>query len=137
MADLSRFLSAQAKNFQDAADELKAGRKQTHWMWYVFPQMRGLGRSETARFYGIENMDEARAYLKHDVLGPRLIQVTELTLLHPDRTVYQIFSSPDDMKFVSSMTLFEAASGQPESIFGKALDIFNEGRRDAATLALL
>ena len=108
---LNRFVTAQAPVFAAALDELKAGRKQSHWMWFVFPQLRGLGHSAMAEFYGISSLAEARAYLAHPLLGPRLILCTETVLALQGRSVHAIFGSPDDLKFCSSMTLFAIATG--------------------------
>ena len=99
-------MTAQRSTFSTALDELKVGRKRSHWMWFIFPQLRGLGRSATAEFYGISSLDETRAYLAHPVLGPRLILCTETALAVEGRSVHAIFGSPDDLKFCSSMTLF-------------------------------
>lgn len=132
---LARFVEAQARNYADALAELEAGRKRSHWMWYVFPQLAGLGLSPTARFYGIASLDEARDYLAHPVLGPRLTGATRAVLSHPDRSLHAIFGSPDDMKFRSSMTLFAEASAEP--LFRRALATFGDGRPDPRTLELL
>lgn len=134
--DLSRFVDAQAPVYARALAELRRGRKESHWMWFVFPQLAGLGRSPTARFYAIGSLDEAGAYLAHSVLGPRLIECTEAVLAHRDRSAEAIFGSVDAMKLRSSMTLFEAAAGD-SGTFGQTLDSFFGGARDAATLALL
>jgi uncharacterized protein (DUF1810 family) len=106
--DLNRFVIAQAPVFAAALDELKAGRKRSHWMWFIFPQLRGLGHSSMAEFYGISSLDEGRAYLAHPLLGPRLILCTETVLALQGRSLHAIFGSPDDMKFRSSMTLFSS-----------------------------
>lgn len=140
--DLARFVTAQDRVWDNVRAELAGGRKRTHWMWFVFPQMRGLGRSPTARYYAIAGLDEARAYLAHPTLGARLHEATELVLRHEDRPLYAIFGSPDDLKLVSSMTLFEAAEGEGTSAFGNAgfgnvLARMNGGGRDRATLDLL
>ncbi|MCB8882623.1 DUF1810 domain-containing protein [Acidisoma cellulosilytica] len=135
--DLRRFVTAQAPVFETVLAELKAARKRSHWMWFVFPQLRGLGRSPTARLYGIETIDEAQAYLDHTLLGPRLILCTR-TVLHSDgASLHGIFGSPDDMKFRSCMTLFEATGSEESGVFGAALDRWCAGERDAATLRLL
>src|SRR5882724_3520289 len=115
--DLERFVKAQAPVFGAALDELKAGHKRTHWMWFVFPQLRGLGHSTMAEIYGIASLDEARAYLAHPVLGPRLRQCTEAVLAVADRSLHAIFGSPDDAKFRSSMTLFAEAAQERDSNF--------------------
>jgi uncharacterized protein (DUF1810 family) len=134
--DLDRFVVAQAPVYKAVLDELRAGEKHSHWMWFIFPQLRGLGCSPTALKYGIENLEEARAYLEHPVLGPRLIECTEATLRAQDRTLHQIFGSPDDLKFRSSMTLFCEAVGA-ETVFRQALDRYCDGQKDPATLNLL
>ena len=117
--------------------ELKAGRKRTHWIWFVFPQLRGLGRSPTSQFYGIASLDEARAYLAHPRLGPRLEQCTRTVLSVENRSVHDIFGSPDDLKFHSSMTLFALAAGGSESCYHDALARWWRGAMDPATLRLL
>jgi uncharacterized protein (DUF1810 family) len=135
--DLERFVTAQAPVFPEVLTELKAGRKRSHWMWFVFLQLRGLGHSSMAMFYGIASMREARAYLAHPVLGARLDQCI-LTLLGLESgSLHQIFGSPDDMKFQSSMTLFALAAADPASLFYKALDRWCGGTLDAQTLRLL
>ena len=132
---LSRFVEAQAPVYAQALAEMRRGRKESHWMWFVFPQLAGLGRSPTALLYAIGSLAEARAYLGHAVLGPRLIQCTEAVLAHRDRSAEAIFGPIDAMKLRSSMTLFEAAGGQEP--FGAMLHLFFGGARDAATLDLL
>lgn len=136
--DLQRFVSAQASVFDRALDELRAARKRSHWMWFIFPQARGLGLSDMATHYGIGSLEEAGAYLAHPVLGPRLRQCTEAVLAAPAGAgLHDIFGSPDDMKFGSSMTLFALAAGGSERCFTQALDRFCAGRQDARTLDLL
>ncbi len=135
--DLERFVTAQAPIFQTALDELKAGQKRSHWMWFVFPQLRGLGRSSMARFYGVGSLDEARAYLAHPLLGTRLDLCTEAVLAVRGRSLAAIFGAPDDMKFHSSMSLFARAAGGGDSAFRRALDRYCGGRMDERTLALL
>ncbi len=135
--DLERFVAAQASTFETALNELKAGRKRSHWMWFIFPQLRGLGSSSMATFYGIGSLEEARAYLAHTLLGPRLVLCTEAVLAIKDRSPHAIFGSPDDLKFRSSMTLFALAAGDGESPFQQALVRFWDGRMDGRTLALL
>ena len=117
--------------------ELRGGRKQSHWMWFIFPQLRGLGRSSMAQFYGIAFLDEARAYLAHPVLGPRLDLATRAVLSTKDRSLQQIFGSPDDLKFHSSMTLFALASAAASNPFRDALDRWFGGRMDGASLKVL
>ena len=134
--DLERFVAAQAGVYGEALAELGRGRKQSHWMWFVFPQIAGLGRSETARYYAIPSLGEARAYLGHELLGPRLLECTEAVLGHRDRPAEAIFGPVDAVKFRSSMTLFEAAGGEGGP-FGAALDAFYGGIRDPATLERL
>jgi uncharacterized protein (DUF1810 family) len=133
---LERFVTAQAGAYQRACDELRKGRKQSHWMWYMFPQMKGLGLSSTAHHYGIGSLAEARAYLAHPILGPRLAEVTGLMLEMRGRSLHDILGSPDDMKFRSSMTLFAGAAG-PGSVFAEALEALCGGQPDKKTLALL
>lgn len=135
--DLARFEAAQAPVIETALGELRAGRKRTHWMWFVFPQARGLGTSPMAERYGIASLAEARAYLEHPVLGPRLVACTEAVLAHRGLSLHAIFGSPDDMKFRSSMTLFARAARDDDSVFEQALDHFCEGRRCARTMELL
>jgi uncharacterized protein (DUF1810 family) len=135
--DLQRFVSAQDPVFDVVLAELAEGRKRTHWMWFVFPQLRGLGRSSTATFYGIASLDEAIAYLAHPLLGPRLQACVDLVLAQEGRTLHEIFGSPDDAKFCSCMTLFAVASGEGESIYRSAVRRHCDGQLDDATLRLL
>ncbi|MEC5291857.1 DUF1810 domain-containing protein [Aurantimonas sp. C2-6-R+9] len=135
--DLARFVRAQAPVFDTVVDELSAGQKCGHWMWFIFPQLRGLGRSSMAEFYGIGSLDEARAYLADPILGPRLILCTQTVLGVRDRTLRAIFGSPDDMKFRSSMTLFAQAVEAEGSPFALALQHYCSGNMDEATLARL
>ncbi len=135
--DLQRFVSAQTPIFATVLKELREGRKRSHWMWFVFPQLRGLGRSSIAQFYGIRSVEEARAFLAHVVLGPRLVLCTEHVLAIKGRTLSDIFGSPDDMKFRSSITLFALAVAEAESVFRQALQRFCDGSLDPETLALL
>lgn len=135
--DLSRFVAAQDGVFQQACRELRRGRKESHWMWFIFPQMAGLGRSTTALHFGIGSLDEARAYLAHPVLGPRLTEATGLVLAHSCTPLRQIFGTPDDLKFCSSMTLFATAAGNHvANPFADALMLMCPGR-DRRTLELL
>ena len=134
--DLQRFVVAQEPLYAQVRAELGRGRKASHWMWFVFPQLRGLGYSAMAHHFGIASRDEAIAYRQHPVLGPRLIECTRLVLAVGGRTVLQILGAPDDLKLGSSMTLFESvAPGDPE--FGRALDRYFGGQRDERTIALL
>ena len=135
--DLQRFVAAQEDTFASALDELRAGSKHSHWMWFVFPQMRGLGNSPTAMFYGIASLAEARAYLDHAVLGCRLVDATRAVLVHDGRSLNAIFGSPDDLKFRSSMTLFATAAGGSSNDFSTAIERFCGGLSDERTLELL
>lgn len=135
--DLERFVTAQAPVIDTVLAELRAGRKLSHWMWFIFPQLRGLGHSSTARFYGIASLNEARAYLAHPVLGPRLEACTRAVLAIADRSLHAIFGSPDDMKFRSSMTLFAIAADDRGALFRSALERYCAGDMDDHTLALL
>lgn len=134
--DLGRFTSAQAGVYDLALAELIAGEKRLHWMWFVFPQVDGLGSSPTARQYAIKSMDEARGYLKHPVLGPRLLECVEAVRAVEDRSASQIFGYPDDLKLKSSMTLF-ASAADSESVFNSVLDKYFDGAPDERTLQLL
>lgn len=134
---LSRFLDAQAPVYAQVVRELAAARKTSHWMWFIFPQIKGLGRTTTARLYGIASRAEAMAYWKHPVLGRRLKECAELVLTAPaGMSAHDIFGTPDDLKLRSSMALF-AAVAPDEPVFGYVLARFYEGKHDEATLALL
>lgn len=138
--DLKRFLDAQAGVYDDVVEELSNGRKTSHWMWFIFPQIRGLGLSSTARHFAISSLDEARAYLAHPVLGARLRECTRLVLEIPNRSLEQIFGSPDNLKFRSSMTLFLQASAPASNdhqVFSSALEKYSHGEPDSLTLSLL
>jgi uncharacterized protein (DUF1810 family) len=133
--DLERFVTAQAPVYAQALAELGDGRKQSHWMWFVFPQIAGLGRSPTAVRFAIASAGEARAYLAHDLLGPRLGECTRAVLAHRGRSADSIFGPVDAIKLRSSMTLFEAAAqGDAGSMFADCLNAFFAGARDPATL---
>ena len=134
--DLRRFVVAQAPVHAQVRDELARGCKQSHWMWFVFPQLKELGRSATARRYGIASRAEAAAYLGHPLLGARLAECTRLMLAVEGKSALEILGPPDDLKFHSSMTLFAALAG-PGSVFVEALERFFAGVADARTLALL
>jgi uncharacterized protein (DUF1810 family) len=134
--DLERFVRAQAENYAEALGEIRAGSKDSHWMWYVFPQLDGLGSSSTAKFYAVKSTAEAEAYLQHPVLGPRLRECCEAALGVEGRTAHEIFGSPDDMKLRSSATLF-AAVAPDEAVFARLLEKYFGGRRDEKTLRLL
>lgn len=137
MTDLDRFTAAQDRVWPRVAAELAAGAKTSHWMWFVFPQLRGLGRSETARFYGIADLAEARAYLAHPALGPRLEEATRLMLRHAGMRPERILGPVDALKFRSCLTLFAAAAGPERPVFAEALQVFYEGEACAATQAAL
>ncbi len=134
---LQRFLDAQASAYTQAHAELAAGQKRSHWMWFIFPQIQGLGSSPMAQRFAISGLSEARAYLAHPTLGPRLRDCTALVNAILNRTVNQIFGYPDDLKFHSSMTLFAEATSAGNTVFTSALDRFFAGKRDGATLARL
>lgn len=133
--DLQRFVDAQERLYPDALSELKRGQKRTHWMWFVFPQAAGLGRSLLAQRYAIASRGETDAYLAHPLLGPRLYESVITCLAVQHKTANQIFGSPDDLKFCSCLTLFDSISGNP--LFGAALDRFFEGRADPLTQDIL
>ena len=134
--DLARFVWAQEGTYEHAVRELRTGRKRSHWMWFVFPQVAGLGYSLTARRYAIRSLAEARAYLEHPILGTRLVECTQIVNGLQGLSARAIFGHPDDLKFCSSMTLFELVAGAG-SDFSTALDRYYGGRRDAVTLRLL
>lgn len=133
MAALDRFVDAQAGVWAQVLAELKAGRKTSHWMWFVFPQIAGLGRSETARFYAIADVAEARAYLAHPLLGARLREAAEALLAHRGRSAEAMLGGIDAIKLRSSMTLFEAVAPD-EPVFAAVLDAFFSGQRDPETV---
>ncbi len=133
---LERFVAAQEAAYANALAEIRAGRKQTHWMWFTFPQLEGLGSSENARFYGITGPDEARAYLAHPVLGPRLLEISQAMLGVAGKSAYEVLGSPDDMKLRSCATLFAAVS-PPGSVFRLILTRFFAGERDPETVRRL
>ena len=134
--ELARFVLAQDGTFDMALSEVKNGHKSSHWMWYVFPQLRGLGRSSTAQQYGITGSDEAYAYLTHDVLGPRLISICEAALSVEGKSATEIFGKPDDMKLRSCATLFAHVSNA-NSVFHKIIDKYFDGKVDRRTVQLL
>lgn len=132
---LERFIEAQARIWPAPLEEVRAGRKTSHWMWFVFPQLKGLGRSPMAQHYAINDLPEARAYLAHRVLGPRLDEISSAMLAHRGAAVQTIMGTVDAVKLRSSMTLFQAAGGGP--VFPQVLDAFYAGNRCEATLELL
>ena len=134
--NLNRFIQAQASIYGDVIAELSAGCKRSHWMWFVFPQIDGLGFSETTKRYSIKSLAEARAYLAHPVLGARLVECTRTVLALNGRTALEIFGRPDDMKLQSSMTLFAAIS-PAASVFSDVLDKYFNGERDPRTTELI
>jgi uncharacterized protein (DUF1810 family) len=134
--NLARFIGAQQGDYEQALEEIRAGRKRTHWMWYVFPQFTGLGNSPTSIEYAIKSRDEAAAYLAHPILGPRLVECAQAVLRVEGRSAHEIFGSPDDMKLRSSATLFSSVS--PEgSAFHQIIDKYFAGRLDERTIVLL
>jgi len=134
--DLQRFVAAQAAVYERVRAELKNGRKQSHWMWFIFPQIAGLGRSAMSTRYAISSLTEAEAYLKHPILGPRLRECIRLVMLVQGRSAYEILGSPDDMKFHSCLTLFSYAAPE-EQLFRDALEKYYDGAEDSLTMAKL
>ena len=134
--DLQRFLDAQVRDYPTALAELRRGRKRSHWIWYVLPQLRGLGMSGNSQYYGIRSLDEARAYLAHPVLGPRLHECVEAIAAHKGTDIATILGAVDAMKYRSCLTLFKAAAGE-EAPFARGLDDFFGGDEDPKTIALL
>lgn len=134
---LDRFLEAQEMVYEYALRQVGQGRKRTHWMWFIFPQLRSLGRSQTAYVYGIADLNEAKSYLGHPILGERLIRICESLLLIEDKTAVEIFGEVDAMKLHSSMTLFSVASGDDRSVFHAVLERFFSGEPDLLTIEFL
>jgi uncharacterized protein (DUF1810 family) len=134
--DLNRFVLAQAGDYERAVSEIRSGQKRSHWMWYIFPQIDGLGFSPTAKHYAIRSLSEAQAYLDHPVLGPRLVECADAVMSLEGRSAGQIFGSPDDLKLRSCATLFATVS-QPGSVFDRLLQKYFEGKRDDRTIQLL
>lgn len=134
--NLDRFVQAQEADYEQALQEIRNGRKQSHWMWYIFPQIDGLGFSAMSQRYSIKSLAEAEAYLRHPVFGPRLVQIAEAAIAVQGRSAYEVFGSPDDMKLKSCATLFACAS-PAGSVFHQLLDKYFQGERDAATLQIL
>jgi uncharacterized protein (DUF1810 family) len=134
--DLIRFVEAQENRYVQALAEIKSGRKRTHWMWYIFPQIDGLAFSSTSKRYSIKSVEEAKAFLNHPVLGPRLLECMQAILRVEGRSAADIFGSPDDLKLRSCATLFACVS-PPDSIFERVLDKYYQGGRDGKTLQLL
>ncbi|SDI01103.1 Uncharacterized protein, DUF1810 family [Flavobacterium omnivorum] len=134
--ELIKFLDAQNQVYLQALSEIKNGKKETHWMWYIFPQIKGLGSSETAQYYGIKDLNEANAYLQHPILGKHLVEITEGVLNLKGKTATQIFGTPDDMKLRSCMTLFTNVENA-NPVFQKVLEKYFNGLSDELTLQLL
>lgn len=132
---LDRFLIAQEHSYEVALAEIRSGRKRSHWMWYIFPQVKGLGMSYTAKLYSIRDIDEAKAYISHPVLGPRLIEISNALLELPGSDPTAVMGYPDDLKLRSSMTLFKQVSDDP--VFQAVLNKYYEGKDDLATLQIL
>ena len=135
--DLARFIDAQDPVFQRVIDELSLGKKQTHWIWFIFPQLRGLGWSPKALHYGIENLAEASRYLSHPILGERLRRCISLMVSHKHKTAFEILGTPDDLKFRSCLTLFlkAAVNDEDKELFNEALDQFFDGESDPLTIS--
>jgi len=134
--NLERFIDAQRTEYAIALSEIKRGRKQSHWMWYIFPQIQGLGFSSTSKYYSIKNIDEAEAYLAHSVLGSRLIEICQALLALETNDAHSIFGSPDDVKLKSSMTLFSEVPGA-DKVFQSVLQKFFNGTKDNKTLQII
>lgn len=134
--NLSRFVTAQARIYDEVLAELRSGQKRTHWMWFIFPQIEGLGYSATSRHYAIKSEEEARQYLQHPVLGKRLLECAETVLNIQGRSASDIFGYPDDLKLRSSMTLFAYVT-PPQSVFARVLDKYFQGKRDTLTVSRL
>ena len=133
---LDKFVSAQARDYSTALAEIRNGRKRSHWIWYIFPQIQGLGMSSTAQYYGIRDLEEAMDYMEHPVLGPRLIEISNALLALDTSNPSAVMGYPDDLKLCSCMTLFELAAPE-EKVFTKVLEKFYGGRRDSLTLRIL
>ena len=134
--NLERFIDAQRTDYAIALSEIKVGRKESHWMWYIFPQLLGLGYTSTSISYSLKNLDEASAYLSHEVLGKRLVEISNVLLALETNDAHEVFGSPDDMKLRSSMTLFSLVPGA-DKVFQSVLDKFFNGKQDEKTLQLL
>lgn len=136
ICSLNRFLEAQKIMYETALEEIKKGEKESHWIWYIFPQLRGLGYSPKAYTYGIDGLEEAKAYLEHPVLSARLIEITEALLTHRGKDIENIIGDVDALKLRSSMTLFAFIS-EPKSVFHRVLEVFYDSKMDEMTLGLL
>lgn len=135
--DLSRFILVQENTCEQALSEIKSGRKRSHWMWYIFPQFKGLGLSETSQFYAIQNIEEAKAYLLHPILGARLRHIADELLLLEERNPTQIFGSPDDLKLQSCMTLFSSIDTSEAQVFQQVLEQYFSGETDQRSIQLM
>ena len=135
-SNLSRFIEAQETTYEGAMLELARGRKDSHWIWYIFPQIFGLGNSEATKLYSIKSLEEGRAYLKHPILGPRLIEACEILLALKDASMDEVMGFPDDLKLLSSMTLFETFS-KSNSVFTRIIEVYFDSERDEATLEII
>ena len=135
MSDITKFITAQEHFYQTALQEIKDGEKVSHWMWFIFPQIAGLGRSPMAKMYAIESKDEAKEYLEHEVLGSRLREISKTLLEHKDKQIVSILGHTDAMKLRSSMTLFDAVS--PDDVFSEVLAAFYDSKRDRLTLDII
>ena len=134
--NLNRFVEAQIVTYEGAMLELTRGRKESHWIWYIFPQIEGLGKSDIAKLYSIKSLEEGRAYLKHPLLGPRLTEACEILLSLKDASMDEVMGFPDDLKLLSSMTLFEAVS-EPNSIFTKIIEVYFDDERDENSIKII
>lgn len=134
--NLNRFLQAQEHSYEIALREIKNGVKRTHWMWYIFPQLKELGRSATAKYYGIENFEEAKMFLEHPVLGARLKEISKALLGLETNDPYKVMGDIDGLKLCSSMTLFAEIEGY-DSVFGKVIDKYYDGNKDINTISIL
>lgn len=135
--NLNKFLTAKESSYSTALSEIKNGKKQTHWMWYIFPQIKGLGFSPKAKFYAIESISEARDFLTHEILGERLKEITEVLLTHKDKNPTEIFGNTDDLKLKSCMTQFSISDGNENNLFHKVLQEFFGGELDERTIEII
>ena len=134
--NLSRFIEAQETTYRGAMLELARGRKDSHWIWYIFPQIVSLGNSEITKIYSIKSLEEGRAYLEHPLLGQRLVESCEILLTLKDKSINEVMGFPDDLKLLSSMTLFETFS-ESNSVFTRIIEVYFDGERDEATLEII
>jgi uncharacterized protein (DUF1810 family) len=134
--NLSRFIDAQETTYEGAMLELARGKKESHWIWYIFPQIVGLGNSEATKIFSIKSLEEGRAYLEHPVLGPRLVEACEILLTLKGTSINEVMGFPDDLKLLSSMTLFETFS-ESNSVFTRIIEIYFDSERDEATLEII